>query len=406
MDYYLEDLARLEGQPKRTIGDYVEQKGILVPSRFDSVPEARVSGLPIIARSEHQQDYNGVSNLGESFRLTKEHTALKTIEGLTEYAFRNSSRQSHLVNAARYCALTGISIDNFRAQSSHSLWKIALGANLRVVADTAIAGRYHVVIPGYVYGLFEDNKLIKECCSWGSFSKDDKERMPSVFEVYEKVRRLERFDPNNCPIMELVLSEKECLFLQYHRGADFSPADFILDREPEEGEIEAQFVRGATKKQGQTFKIVKRFYSEREAPPLENEDGAYRGAIYDETYNELMYRARKIQVVDNLMGSFGSLMSSMLTHSGTSKMFKSEIFLVHEYDAELGVGKVKLEEYTKRNAQKILKRQVRDRIEQVKPHEKEDEYFRDLVRERKENACVRLHVVSDGRRAFVHRLEE
>ena len=45
MDYYLEDKSRLNGQPKRTIADYVEQKGILVPRRFDTLAEARKSKI-------------------------------------------------------------------------------------------------------------------------------------------------------------------------------------------------------------------------------------------------------------------------------------------------------------------------------------------------------------------------
>jgi hypothetical protein len=35
MDHYLENPERLKGQPKRTIADYVEQNGILVPCGFD-----------------------------------------------------------------------------------------------------------------------------------------------------------------------------------------------------------------------------------------------------------------------------------------------------------------------------------------------------------------------------------
>ena len=72
MDYYLEDIARLEGQPKRAIADYVEQNGILVPRRFASLQDARASGLPIIARSEHPQDYAGASGILKSLLLYKE----------------------------------------------------------------------------------------------------------------------------------------------------------------------------------------------------------------------------------------------------------------------------------------------------------------------------------------------
>ena len=59
-DYYLEDPNRLKGQPKKTIGDYVEQNGILVPNRFNSLKEAKKSGKKIFLRSERSQDYWGL----------------------------------------------------------------------------------------------------------------------------------------------------------------------------------------------------------------------------------------------------------------------------------------------------------------------------------------------------------
>ena len=69
MDYYEADPRRLQRTPKKTIADYVEQNGILVPRRFTSLREARASGVFTIARSEHEQDYAGVSGIFESLRL-------------------------------------------------------------------------------------------------------------------------------------------------------------------------------------------------------------------------------------------------------------------------------------------------------------------------------------------------
>ena len=68
-DFYLENPAELKGQPKRTIGDYVESNGFLVPRRFDSLAEARRSKKGILLRSELTQDYDGVSWLLESYSL-------------------------------------------------------------------------------------------------------------------------------------------------------------------------------------------------------------------------------------------------------------------------------------------------------------------------------------------------
>ena len=73
-DYYLQKPEALLGQPKRAIADYVEQKGILVPIRFDSLQEARNSQLPILVRSEYpQEDYGGVSGLLQSRDLERFH---------------------------------------------------------------------------------------------------------------------------------------------------------------------------------------------------------------------------------------------------------------------------------------------------------------------------------------------
>ena len=93
IDYYLEDTTRLNGQPKRTISDYVESQGVLVPRRFATLEEARRSRVKVIARSEHEQDYDGVSDLGESFVLSKDHNGLQTLSELTRYAFQNSHKQ-------------------------------------------------------------------------------------------------------------------------------------------------------------------------------------------------------------------------------------------------------------------------------------------------------------------------
>ena len=66
IDIYLQNLEFLQGQPKRTIADYVEENGILVPKRFNSLEEALGTQLPFIMRSEGTFEYNGVSGLLES----------------------------------------------------------------------------------------------------------------------------------------------------------------------------------------------------------------------------------------------------------------------------------------------------------------------------------------------------
>ncbi len=69
-DYYLKNPNKLMGQPKRTIADYVESQGILVPRRFENLKEARKSHKAILLRSEHTQEYDGVSGLLDSMGLS------------------------------------------------------------------------------------------------------------------------------------------------------------------------------------------------------------------------------------------------------------------------------------------------------------------------------------------------
>ncbi len=65
-DYWTEHPEELQGQPKLVHGDYVESDGILVPIRFANIKKGKTSGLPLIYRNEHQQDYEGVSGLLDS----------------------------------------------------------------------------------------------------------------------------------------------------------------------------------------------------------------------------------------------------------------------------------------------------------------------------------------------------
>lgn len=76
-DFYLNNPPR---QPKREVGDYVEANGILVPRRFVNLDQALSSGKPFIVRSEHPQEYAGVSGLLHSFQVTKEIIAKNRAE--------------------------------------------------------------------------------------------------------------------------------------------------------------------------------------------------------------------------------------------------------------------------------------------------------------------------------------
>ena len=84
MDYYLQNPEALEGQPKKTIADYVEQNGILVPRRFDSLSEARKSHKRILLRSEHLQEYDGISGLLDSFDLSSSSFPVRGSQSIEE----------------------------------------------------------------------------------------------------------------------------------------------------------------------------------------------------------------------------------------------------------------------------------------------------------------------------------
>lgn len=210
MDYYLEDIARLEGQPKRAIADYVEQSGILVPRRFGSLKEARASGLPIIARSEHPQDYAGASGILKSPWLDsdndKSYMNLQSEEELKEKALVNSWKYE------LFCRFSGYDKDKFKQEVSFSFWELFKGRgrySRAVIADSAIPGRHHIISYGsskdfgrtVSYIIAEQNTILTE---YGRSDVELHAGLPALLETYERVRHLERFDPNHCPIMEFV----------------------------------------------------------------------------------------------------------------------------------------------------------------------------------------------------------
>ena len=74
-----------------------------------------------------------------------------------------------------------------------------------------------------------------------------KESLDDVIELYETIRNIQKFDPNHCPIVEFQTDKyKNNYFLQYHRTRQMEHTTFILDRDLQEDEFEAVYVRGAT----------------------------------------------------------------------------------------------------------------------------------------------------------------
>lgn len=115
-------------------------------------------------------------------------------------------------------------------------------------------------------------------------------RGTKLIELYEKVRNLDRFNPNHCPVMEFQLSANnhQLYFLQYHRARDFRSSSHQLTRSPMQDEIVALWVRGATPPEGKEFTVG--FIANPEAAPNFSHDGMVRGVgfkIFNPAYDYL-----------------------------------------------------------------------------------------------------------------------
>jgi len=390
MDYYIENPEKLEGQPKRAIGDYVANNGILVPRRFDSLEEARRSHRAVLLRSEHSQDYDGVSGLLDSFRLSrrmfdvsdpykggnKEFSprGIDSIEDIKGLYFRFKESCDEPPNYKEYCKFLGIDEDKFKQDVSFSIWEAMGGINRTVVADSAIPDRYHVrsyINEGnrfyFNHTIVERGRLIQEFIM----------KLPSEFmelgkliETYEAVRNLERFDPNHCPIMEFQTHNGKDYFLQYHRARDFSQSEFALERELKDGESEVMFVRGTTPEEGMDCKVTVCYAIEKELdsdPKIE--DGSYDFNC-DEIISELRVRNRKVQMI-NSKRLETEFLKFVGIHMRNSRLFKPQVSIIHD-------------------------------IKDVLHGESLSDYSKMSLSGK--NSYLDLHIVSDGRRAFVQRI--
>ncbi len=68
-DWFLENPPQ---QPKREIALYVSSQGVQVPTLFEGIDEALESGREFIIRSEHPQEYQGMSGVLQSHLVSKE----------------------------------------------------------------------------------------------------------------------------------------------------------------------------------------------------------------------------------------------------------------------------------------------------------------------------------------------
>jgi hypothetical protein len=395
LDYYHSNPEKLNGQPKRTIADYVESNGILVPRRFDSLKDALNSGLSIFARSEHTQDYDCVSGLLESRDLhlfsgcPELDSEIELKKKLLTYNALGNPLSRSLFNIRSYCGYLGLDATEFENQISFSYWEKLGGYNRTIVADSAISNRYHITAYGSTaggkiidYSIIENARVVlNPVRSRVASSISDFDLVSiNLINAYERVRQLDRFDKNNCPIMEFQTLDNKNYFLQYHKGKDFCPSTFILDRPTAGDEIVAKFVHGATPPEGIVSKVgyYYNYYDVNFKSRLPVEETGSFDSHPDFILSELMVRKRDLQLIysenfsspENLSYEFVRFVSA---HDRKSKLFKPRISVIIDS---------KFERY-------------------------EDEYFSysKEAAKRNEFSTILIQTISDGRAAYLKRLD-
>ncbi|MBW3011740.1 hypothetical protein KY311_01000 [Candidatus Woesearchaeota archaeon] len=395
-DYWQEHPEELKGQPKRTIADYVEANGILVPRRFDSLEEARRTKKAVILRSEHPQEYAGVSGLLHSPELSSvmiqeskdkppkdlffSPRGLNLVEDVKNAYFEFQDNVRGKANYLQYCNFLGISPEKFKREASFSVWQLLPGYNRFVIADSAIHGRYHITTSCYKdgsmynYTLIDNGKITQQYGT--SLTPELIEGLENLIGLYERIRHLSRFDQNHCPILEIQTANGKHYFLQYHRCRDFEPAEFVLDRKPDEDEIAAPFLRGVTSKEGMHCKttLVHAGSHRIEFNVNVDEEGAF-DMHYCKVFAELMARKRKLQLIPiNSDGNITNrLVKFVACHDTITKLFKPQV-------------SIPINEYLLFSRTEFLKMQ------------------RKMV-ETNQSQYMDLYVISDGRKAYIKRIK-
>jgi|GEM_PF-1190740 hypothetical protein len=427
-DYYVEDPSRLKGKPKLTIGDYVESAGIpglYVPRRYATFRTAKrevENGGTVLFRNEHECEYDGPSGLGRSIKIDSD--GLKNIKmpkkGNDEHEILRITFSAHL-GYSLYCELMGIDFTKFSKNFTFSYWEYIPGTNVTVVADSSIADRYHVMIDGKIkhyYAIVEGGKIAYDFSDYVSQNSNMNPLTPEMAEaairitaVYEQIRNLGNFNPLQCPIMEFKIgNDGKDYFLQYHRTRDFCQSTFTLD-DPKPGWIETIFARGATPtSEGRIVRTGLKYYwsemcHENSKIEFDKLRAIEQGSKYqgNNTYNEIQARTRLLHIVDpfprcNLPKLDRSLKASERLR-GQSDAF------IEEYKRAICVklSKVVCGHSTRSVLFKPEVSVIQNIAENVGSRLMDE--IHNIVDEKKTAYFVDLHVVSDGRRAFVKLVE-
>ncbi|MEK9160010.1 MAG: hypothetical protein AAB383_04740 [Patescibacteria group bacterium] len=360
MDKFLESRV---SQPKADVARYVEANGILVPRRFSSVSEGLASGADLIVRSEHPIEYEGPSGLFHSavinatsrerariFNDPRDPSRVRSPSGLGIIAlkkrlfkggnddqFDRDLRASAKLAIDAYCWHARADFDEIAAGLTYSVWELVGGMNHTVVADSTVPSRYHVfsfggfgleggLSQGYVQLDLEDGVVKNHSINLPLSSLP----LDELIATYDKVRRLEAFDPNHCPAVEMQSNADGVHFLQYHRTRDFKPAEFTLEEE-RDGWVKALMVRGATPSEGRRVDMT--FHHDHEHPLDEEEQGSF-GFTWAVAMEEIGVRRRCLHFKDKRdlpnLGTF--LLGACEGHSSKSSLFKPEVSVVASMD--------------------------------------------------------------------------
>jgi hypothetical protein len=412
-DYYVEDPSRLKGKPKLTIGDYVESAGIpglYVPRRYATFRTAKrevENGGTVLFRNEHECEYDGPSGLADSIRINAElrYTAeyLKYEKTLDEKGFEEAHKYHY------YCNLLGLDIAEFKKGFSYSYWEYIPGMNVAIIADSSIEGRYHLMLQGKrkvnddMYVIVENGKIVDAFERYYLSQPDEKinATVLRLITLYEQIRNLDNFNPLHCPIMEFQIGDdRKDYFLQYHRTRDFCQSTFTLD-DPKPGWIETIFARGATPtSEGRIVRTgigypMSFFHPEDGAILKEKEEGC--SFSDDCAYNEIRARQRILQIIPLTVGDsmhrelkrirdtsqrkltrryketiYNQFQRTIVGHANRSALFKPDVSVIQSVPEIVGSESVRMR----------LKAVWTNRIE-----------------------FVNIQVISDGKRAFVRRVE-
>ncbi|MCX6771557.1 MAG: hypothetical protein NTX79_05880 [Candidatus Micrarchaeota archaeon] len=388
-DYFLKHTP---DKPKLEVAQYVfkELKGRSINGmkfepvktyKYSEAKKVQSNGKEIRARSEHKQDYDGVSGMLDSPLLS--HQAITdeksiklllkdgdfkkgswsindhlrtTIVGGPFYSrlfheiteriaiFQSNMRKAQRAkerapgdssfNAKRYCELLGLNENRFWKGVSFSYWENLQGYNLTISADSAINGRYHIIVhKPSCYVIIENGKIKYQSHKLPSDASKGVLNSPYF---YEEVRNLQKFDPSNCPIMEAQVLDNSFYFLQYLRGRDFEPAAFVLERPPNANEFVALFCRGSTSPDypdGEIHKIkVFNKHIKSVSPPGES---VLQYQI-SHMLSELSVRQQNLHIIpadalcrdDNKNIARRLMVGQFTSHGGISKLLKPRISLL------------------------------------------------------------------------------